>query len=204
MELRILSVNVGQPRIIGTRVGAPLISAIGKSPVAGPEIHVYMLGLAGDAQANPRVHGGADKAVYAYPSDHWPWWEKEHRLHSRPASFGENLTLAGADETQVRIGGRFAWGDLDLKNDIDGAAALSDACDLVISAPTAAAALAGAIGKPVWFLVAGRVWPQLGTEEYPWYASSRVFFPSKFGEWSEVMPQVANALQAFAAERTRL
>ena len=91
------------------------------------------------------------------------------------------------------------FADLNLKNDIEGAASLSDACDLVVSAPTAAAALAGAIGKPVWFLVAGRVWPQLGTEEYPWYASSRVFMPNKFGDWSEVMQNVANALTAFAA-----
>lgn len=115
MELRILSVNVGQPRIIGTRDGAPLISAIGKTPINAASIHVYMLGLAGDAQANPRVHGGVDKAVYAYPSDNWPWWEKEHRLACGPARFGENLTLAGADETQVRIGDRFAWGDLELE-----------------------------------------------------------------------------------------
>ncbi len=91
------------------------------------------------------------------------------------------------------------FADLNLKNDIDGAAALSAACDLVISAPTAAAALAGAIGTPVWFLVAGRVWPQLGTMEYPWYAQTRVFMPEKFGNWDEVMPQVASALAEFAA-----
>jgi tetratricopeptide (TPR) repeat protein len=97
------------------------------------------------------------------------------------------------------------FADLNLKNDIDGAAALSAACDLVISAPTAAAALAGAIGTPLWFLVAGRVWPQLGTEEYPWYAQSRVFRPEAFGDWDGVMPKVAGALAEFAggaAQRT--
>jgi ADP-heptose:LPS heptosyltransferase len=90
------------------------------------------------------------------------------------------------------------FADLNLKSDIDGAAALSAACDLVISAPTAAAALAGAIGTPLWFLVAGHVWPQLGTEEYPWYAQSRVFMPEKFGDWDDVIPKVAAGLAQFA------
>lgn len=83
---------------------------------------------------------------------------------------------------------------LDLKNDLDGAAALSAACDLAISAPTAAAALAGAVGTEIWFLTAGPVWPQLGTDHYPWYRASRVFSPELFGDWSEVIPKVAAAL----------
>ena len=86
--------------------------------------------------------------------------------------------------------------ELDLKNDIDGAAALSAACDFAISAPTAAAALAGAVGTEVWFLVAGRVWPQLGTDHYPWYRASRVFAPGKFGDWDAVMPRVRAELAA--------
>ncbi|HEY5237601.1 MAG TPA: tetratricopeptide repeat protein [Rhizomicrobium sp.] len=88
--------------------------------------------------------------------------------------------------------------DLDLKNDIDGAAALSAALDLVISAPTAAAATAGGVGTEVWFLTAGRTWPQLGTEEFPWYRKSRVFSPAKFADWNQLMPDVANALADFA------
>ena len=115
MELRLLSVNVGTPRVIGTRDGAPLISAIGKTPVESASIAATILGLAGDTQANPHVHGGVDKAVYAYPADNWTWWEKERRLKSYPASFGENLTLEGADETHVCIGDRFLWGDLTLE-----------------------------------------------------------------------------------------
>jgi Flp pilus assembly protein TadD len=83
---------------------------------------------------------------------------------------------------------------LDLKNDLDGAAALSAACDLMISAPTAAAALAGAVGTEVWFLTAGEVWPQLGTDHYPWYRANRVFAPAEFGDWSELMPRVAGEL----------
>ncbi len=85
---------------------------------------------------------------------------------------------------------------LDLKNDIDGAAALSAAVDLVISAPTAAAAVAGAVGTEVWFLTAGRTWPQLGTEEFPWYAKTKVFSPEKFADWPVLMQTVADALKA--------
>jgi len=87
---------------------------------------------------------------------------------------------------------------LDLTNDIDGGAALSAAVDLVISAPTAAAACAGAIGTEVWFLTAGRTWPQLGTDEFPWYRKTCVLSPAKFGDWNELMPRVAERLAAFA------
>jgi MOSC domain-containing protein YiiM len=111
MELRLLSVNVGRPEIIGERNGAPLRSAFRKTPVTSDEIGVHPLGLDGDQQANLLVHGGRDKAVYAYPADHWSWWEGDQRLACRPAAFGENLTLEGADETQVRIGDRFCWGE---------------------------------------------------------------------------------------------
>jgi tetratricopeptide (TPR) repeat protein len=89
---------------------------------------------------------------------------------------------------------------LDLKNDIDGAAALSAALDLVISAPTAAAATAASVGAPVWFLTAGRTWPQLGTDEYPWYKSTHVLSPAKFGDWQDLMPRVGAELRAFVDE----
>ena len=85
---------------------------------------------------------------------------------------------------------------LDLRDDIDGAAALSAALDLVISAPTAAAATAASVGTEVWFLTAGRTWPQLGTDEYPWYAKTRVLSPEKFGDWAALMPDVADELEA--------
>jgi tetratricopeptide (TPR) repeat protein len=87
---------------------------------------------------------------------------------------------------------------LNLKDDIDGAAALSAALDLVISAPTAAAATAASVGTGVWFLTAGRTWPQLGTQEFPWYRATHVFSPKKFGDWSELMPNVAMRLDKFA------
>ncbi len=87
---------------------------------------------------------------------------------------------------------------LDLRDDVDGAAALAAALDLVISAPTAAAGMSASVGAEVWFVTAGRTWPQLGTEECPWYASTRVFSPEHFGDWTALMPQVGAALSDFA------
>jgi tetratricopeptide (TPR) repeat protein len=87
---------------------------------------------------------------------------------------------------------------LDLKQDIEGAAALSAALDLVISAPTAAAATAGSVGTETWFLTAGRTWPQLGTDEFPWYRATKVLSPEKFGDWASLMPKVAQRLADFA------
>ncbi|HJS45973.1 MAG TPA: tetratricopeptide repeat protein [Rhizomicrobium sp.] len=88
---------------------------------------------------------------------------------------------------------------LDLKDDIDGTAALCQALDLIVSAPTAAAHTAASVGAPVWYLSAGLGWPQLGTAEYPWYANTRVYWPEKFGDWDAVMPRFAGDLADFAA-----
>lgn len=90
---------------------------------------------------------------------------------------------------------------LDLKLDIEGAAALSAAVDLVISAPTAAAAIAGSVGTEVWFLTACVAWPQLGTNEYPWYRKTRAFVPERFGDWDTLVPKVADELAGWAAGR---
>lgn len=110
LELGVLSVNVARPLLIGLDRGEPLVSGIQKQPVTSTTIEIGKTNLAGDAQADLEHHGGADKAVYAYPADHWPWWEEKHGLLSRPGTFGENLTLQGTDETSVAIGDRFEWG----------------------------------------------------------------------------------------------
>jgi len=89
---------------------------------------------------------------------------------------------------------------LDLKDDIDGTAALSLAVDLVLSAPTAAAHTASSVGAKVWYLAVGLGWPQLSTAEYPWYPDTRVFWPEKFGDWDAVMPGFAAELSAFARQ----
>jgi len=104
-------VSVGRPRVIGAINGEPVRSGIAKHGVTGGTVFVGATNIAGDAQADLTVHGGVDKAVYAYPADHWPWWEAEHDLACAPATFGENLTLQGADEAAIAIGDRFRWGD---------------------------------------------------------------------------------------------
>ena len=88
---------------------------------------------------------------------------------------------------------------LDLKDDIDGTAALCQAVDLVLSAPTAAAHTAGSVGAEVWFLAVGYGWPQLGTGEYPWHRKSRVYWPKKLGDWDAVLPRFAADFAAYAA-----
>jgi len=108
--MQLLSVNVARPKRIATINGEEIYSAIGKKPVTG-RVFVGVNGIEGDEVGDPSVHGGPDKAVYAYPADNWPWWEREHNLPCAPATFGENLTLEGADENTIRIGDRFQWGD---------------------------------------------------------------------------------------------
>ena len=88
---------------------------------------------------------------------------------------------------------------LDLKQDIDGTAALAAALDLVLSAPTAAAHTAASVGAPVWFLSAGKGWPQLGTDEYPWHPNTRVFWPDKCADWDAIMPRFVAEVAKFAA-----
>lgn len=108
--MRLVSVQTGtaRPLMVG---GRRLLSAIGKSPVSGP-VAAGPLGLAGDEQADLSVHGGLDKAVYAYPSEHLPYWQDLRReqgvtLFDEPVSFGfvgENLSLEGLLEHQVWVG----------------------------------------------------------------------------------------------------
>lgn len=108
--MRVLSVNTGSARAL--RIGQRnFLSAIGKSAVAGP-VAVGRLGLHGDEQADPSVHGGLDKAVYAYPSEHLAFWQTQRREHGTtlfdealpPGFMGENLSLAGLMEQAVWIG----------------------------------------------------------------------------------------------------
>ena len=97
---------LGRHPLTGRRV----ISSIAKQPVTAPELYLDWEDLEGNRQADLRVHGGRDKAVYAYPSEHWPAWAAEEARAFGPASFGENLTTAGWLEDQVCIGDRWQWG----------------------------------------------------------------------------------------------
>jgi MOSC domain-containing protein YiiM len=101
--MNILSVNVGKPQDHEWR-GLLVRTAIFKSPVEGT-VAVRKLDLAGDAQADLTVHGGADKAVYAYPHEHYSYWQSHLAGYAlTPGNFGENLTLSGLTEENIHIG----------------------------------------------------------------------------------------------------
>jgi MOSC domain-containing protein YiiM len=113
--MRVQSINVASAQTLITPQGA-VQSAIRKRPVAEP-VAVQALGLAGDEQADLSVHGGLSKAVYAYPSEHYPFWQTvraqakaaDWGAELRPGSLGENLTLEGLLETGVWIGDRLCF-----------------------------------------------------------------------------------------------
>jgi MOSC domain-containing protein YiiM len=105
--MRVVSVNVGVPRTVEWH-GREVTSAIWKQPVDGP-VAVDGVNLHGDDQADRRVHGGADKAVYAYAAEDYAWWERVEGPLG-PGTFGENLTTEGLDLTRARIGDRWHVG----------------------------------------------------------------------------------------------
>lgn len=99
----VVSLNVGIPRPLRTGKGT-VLSGIVKTPVTGARM-VRRLNVEGDAQADLTVHGGVDKAVYSYPFEHYARWSAElGRADLGPGMFGENLTIAGLDETSVCVG----------------------------------------------------------------------------------------------------
>lgn len=108
--MKLLSVNVGLPRDIEWR-GKVVRTSIFKSTVSGP-IRLTKLNLAGDQQADLTVHGGFDKAVYVYPSEHYAFWRQELPGAELPwGAFGENLTTEGGlADNAVYIGDRFRIG----------------------------------------------------------------------------------------------
>ncbi len=108
----IVTVNVATPKLLSRDGREPVYSGIAKQPVASGTLLWLSLGnLAGDAQADLSVHGGPDKAVYAYPSEHLAPWSEELDDELGPAAFGENLSTHGVVETDVRIGDIWRWDD---------------------------------------------------------------------------------------------
>jgi MOSC domain-containing protein YiiM len=104
----VVSVNVGRPRAV-ERDGKPASTAIWKSPVSG-RVSARGVNLDGDEQADREVHGGYDKAVYAYAIEDTRWWEAELGRSIGPGGFGENLTLEGLDLIASEVGERWAAG----------------------------------------------------------------------------------------------
>ena len=111
--MRVLSVNVGVPREVIWR-GKPVTTGIYKEPVDG-RVPIRTLNLDGDRQADLRVHGGRDKAVYAYPSEFYEHWSRERpELDFGPGTFGENLTTEGLLDENISVGDRFRVGTAEL------------------------------------------------------------------------------------------
>jgi MOSC domain-containing protein YiiM len=117
--MNILSVNVAPVGDLFVKQSDHLrriVSGIHKRPVDGP-VAVRKLGLDGDEQADLTVHGGLTKAVYAYPSEHYPFWIAQRAAARKQAeeplaygAMGENLTLAGMLENEVWVGDRLHAG----------------------------------------------------------------------------------------------
>lgn len=110
--MKILAVCTGRARSVQIQ-GRSVQTAITKQPVSGP-VAVGPLGLQGDEQADLSVHGGLSKAVYAYPSEHIPFWQTV-RAQARvalwdeplpPGALGENLLLHGLLEQDLWVGDR--------------------------------------------------------------------------------------------------
>jgi MOSC domain-containing protein YiiM len=107
--MQLVSVNVGLPQTI-TWKGRTVQTGIFKTPVNG-RVQVRTLNLAGDRQADLSVHGGPDKAIYVYPSEHYDYWRSEFLNMELPwGMFGENLTTTGLLEGAVNVGDTFRIG----------------------------------------------------------------------------------------------
>lgn len=107
--MKLLSINVARPRIVIAK-GQRISTGIFKQPVEGP-VMLRRLNLDGDRQADLSVHGGASKAVYAYPSEHFPSWRAQlPEMEITYGTFGENFTTEGLSEETTNIGDRFQIG----------------------------------------------------------------------------------------------
>ena len=107
------SVNVGRPRQVEWK-GRTVRTAIWKEPVEGP-VAVEGVNLEGDDQADRRVHGGADKAVYAYAVEDYRWWSAQLGVELAPGTFGENLTVEAYDLGRAEVGERWKVGTCTLE-----------------------------------------------------------------------------------------
>ena len=120
MSLLVRSINVSLARPVQIN-GQPVMTGIFKQPVES-SVAVGPMGLAGDEQADPTVHGGLGKAVYAYPCEHYPFWQTVRAQAQvagwddalAPGALGENLTLQGLVESEVFIGDVLRFADCEL------------------------------------------------------------------------------------------
>jgi MOSC domain-containing protein YiiM len=110
---RVIAVNVGIPRVVDW-FGRRVTTAIWKDPVSG-RVPVSGVNVDGDEQADRRVHGGRDMAVYAYMAEDYEWWSEKLGVPLGPGTFGENLTLEGVDLQACAVGETWAVGTAQLR-----------------------------------------------------------------------------------------
>jgi len=174
--ISIRSINVGRAERITVSDGRTLLTAHGKHPVGeGAVVSVGPLGLQGDEQADPTVHGGRGKAVYAYPHEHYSFWNTvraQARLQlwdeeSSPGLMGENLTITGLMETHAWIGDRLRFAN----------------CILAISEPRMPC---GKFDAVMGFKQASKMMAQSGFCGF--YLSVTVEGTLKAGELAELVP----------------
>jgi MOSC domain-containing protein YiiM len=113
VSAKLISVQVAIPRTVIVD-GEEVSTGIFKTPVR-KRVQMRALNLDGDRQADLSVHGGRDKAVYAYPSEHYGYWKKQLPDTALPwGSFGENLTTEGLLEDEVFVRDRFTIGEAEV------------------------------------------------------------------------------------------
>ena len=113
--VKLVSINITLPEKISFNGGGKkILTGIFKKPI-NEKIFLDELGFRGDGVGDPRIHGGKDLAVCAYFVDHFPHWKAELNREMKPGAFGENLSLAGINETQINIGDIFRLGEAEIE-----------------------------------------------------------------------------------------
>jgi MOSC domain-containing protein YiiM len=111
--MKLVAISVGRPQEVQWRARS-VQTSIFKTPVSG-RVRVSRGNVEGDQQSDLSVHGGLEKAVYAYPAEHYPFWRRELPNAGLPwGAFGENLTTEGLLEDEVWIGDRYRVGTVEL------------------------------------------------------------------------------------------
>tara|TARA_B110000438_G_scaffold272441_1_gene291115 strand:- start:64 stop:702 length:639 start_codon:yes stop_codon:yes gene_type:complete len=113
--IKLVSLNITMPEKISLNDGGrKVITGFFKKPI-NKKIFLDELGFRGDGVGDSRIHGGKDLAVCAYFVDHFPHWKNELDREIKPGAFGENLSLAGINETQIYIGDIFRLGEAEIE-----------------------------------------------------------------------------------------
>ena len=112
--MRIKALNISKPEVI-FYMGEEVLTGINKVSTSEPRL-VRRLNIDGDEQADLTVHGGADRAVYAFPAEHYSYYQEQlNQDHYDPGQFGENLTTEGMLESDVHIGDHYRVGEVVLE-----------------------------------------------------------------------------------------